>query len=111
LRTNAGIDGIHALATAYELYLEQARELEHTEEFQMTDEPVLSLVRAWTLVRFVQNNLLTMEPCSRCSGLFLVNTYDLNQDYLCNLCHIPSRAGKYQRSTRKVNEETHAPTL
>ncbi|MEI6839093.1 MAG: FlhC family transcriptional regulator, partial [Alcaligenaceae bacterium] len=28
LRTNAGIDGIHALATAYELYLEQARELE-----------------------------------------------------------------------------------
>jgi flagellar transcriptional activator FlhC len=111
LKLNAGIDGIHALATAYELYLEQARELEHTEEFQLTDEPVLSLVRAWTLVRFVQNNLLTIEPCNRCSGLFLVNTYDLNQKYLCNLCHIPSRAGKYQRSSRKENEDVHASTL
>jgi flagellar transcriptional activator FlhC len=103
LRENAGIDGIEALATAYELYLDQARELELTTELQKTEEPVLSLVRAWTLVRFVQNNLIKMEPCSRCTGLFLVNSYDLNQDYLCNLCHIPSRAGKYQK-TRKTSD-------
>jgi flagellar transcriptional activator FlhC len=29
-----------------------------------------------------------------------VNTYDLNQDYVCNLCHVPSRAGK----TKKAKE-------
>ncbi len=107
LKKNAGVDGIEALATAYELYLDQARELELTTELQQSDEPVLSLVRAWTLVRFVQNNLIKMEPCSRCTGLFIVNSYDLNQDYLCNLCNIPSRAGKYQ----KQRKTTNAPLL
>ena len=34
LVTNAGIDGIEALAKAYELYLEQARELENALNFR-----------------------------------------------------------------------------
>ena len=38
LIANAGIDGIEALAKAYELYLEQARELENAPEFQSSDE-------------------------------------------------------------------------
>jgi len=101
LKKNAGLDGIEAMAKAYELYLEQALELGTTPEFQTKDQPVLSLMRAWTLIRFIESDLLKTESCSRCSGHFVVNSYDLNQNYLCNLCNIPSRAGKYQK-TRKV---------
>ena len=93
------------MAKAYELYLEQARELGSTPEFQTKDQPVLSLMRAWTLIRFIESDLLKTESCSRCSGHFIVNSYDLNQNYLCNLCNIPSRAGKYQKSRKKIVTE------
>jgi flagellar transcriptional activator FlhC len=106
LKENAGLSGIEALAKGYELYLEQARELETTPEFQTQDEPVLSLIRAWTLVRFIESDLLKTESCSRCSGHFIVNSYDLNHNYLCNLCNIPSRAGKYQKARKaKTGQE------
>jgi flagellar transcriptional activator FlhC len=101
LKQNAGLDGIEAMAKAYELYLEQAHELGTTPEFQTKNQPVLSLMRTWTLIRFIDSDLLKTESCSRCSGHFVVNSYDLHQNYLCNLCNIPSRAGKYQKP-RKV---------
>lgn len=87
----ADVKGIEAIMTAYKIYLHQSQ----------TDadlEPVLSLTRAWTLVRFVEVNLLKMHACSCCQGQFLVSSYDLNQDYHCNLCHIPSRAGKTKKA-------------
>ena len=58
------------------------------------------MTRAWTLVRFVESKMLKMQSCSCCGGSFIVNTYDLNQHYVCNLCHVPSRAGK----TKKAKE-------
>jgi flagellar transcriptional activator FlhC len=39
-----------------------------------------------------------MHACACCQGQFLVSSYDLNQDYHCNLCHIPSRAGKTKKA-------------
>ena len=39
-----------------------------------------------------------------CQGKFVVNAMDLNGDYHCGLCHMPSRAGK----TRKAKEEAVA---
>jgi flagellar transcriptional activator FlhC len=89
----AGVKDITAIIKAYSLYLQQ---IGHDSE----DEPVLSLTRAWTLVRYVESKMLKMHTCSCCGGQFVVNTYDLNQNYLCNLCHIPSRAGK----TKKAKE-------
>jgi flagellar transcriptional activator FlhC len=60
----------------------------------------LSLIRAWTLIRFVDQKLLKTEACSCCKGNFIVDVYDLHEDYFCNLCHVPSRAGKYQKNKK-----------
>jgi flagellar transcriptional activator FlhC len=64
------------------------------------EEPVLSLTRAWTLVRFFNSAMLKLEPCHKCQGKFVVDAMDLNGGYVCGLCHMPSRAGK----TRKAKE-------
>lgn len=87
------VKGIQAIIRAYSLYLLQ---VEHEENI----EPVLSMTRAWTLVRFVESKMLKLKGCSCCSGTYIVNSYDLNQSYVCNLCHVPSRAGK----TKKAKE-------
>jgi flagellar transcriptional activator FlhC len=71
-----------------------------SQETDADAEPVLSLTRAWTLVRFVESKMLTLKGCNCCGGQFIVNTYDLNNQYVCNLCHVPSRAGK----TKKAKE-------
>lgn len=89
-----GVSGMQAILKAYSLYMQQVNP--HGEDA----EPVLSLTRAWTLVRFVESHLLKLNSCSCCGGSFLVNVYDLNHHYVCNLCHVPSRAGK----TKKAKE-------
>ena len=90
---HAGATGIQAVMKAYKLYLEQMPPAPN-------EEPLLSLTRAWTLVRFFNGGMLQLAPCSKCQGKFIVNALDLNSDYLCGLCHMPSRAGK----TRKAKE-------
>lgn len=87
----AGASGIQAVMKAYKLYLEQMPPEEG-------EEPLLSLTRAWTLVRFFQSEMLTLAPCSCCQGKFVVNALDLNRGYQCGLCHMPSRAGKTRKS-------------
>ena len=94
LVTHAQISGITAIMKAYQLYLEQIG-------MRAEDEPVLSLTRAWTLVRFVESKMLSTTDCKTCGGQFIVHQLDLNADYLCGLCHLPSRAGK----TRKARED------
>jgi flagellar transcriptional activator FlhC len=90
---HAGATGVHAVMKAYKLYLEQMPP-------EPGEEPLLSLTRAWTLVRFFQSDMLALASCSECQGKFVVNTFDLNQGYRCGLCHMPSRAGK----TRKAKD-------
>jgi flagellar transcriptional activator FlhC len=100
LKINAGLSGIQALIKSYQLYLEQYHSIEKADDHPISDEPVLSLIRAWTLIRFVDQKLLKTESCSCCKGKFIVDVYDLHEDYLCNLCHVPSRAGKYQKNKK-----------
>ena len=100
LKANTDETGIELLIKSYELYLEQHHSIDKTNEHPVNDEPVLSLIRAWTLVRFVDQKLLKMHTCTACSGSFVVDVYDLHQAYECSLCHIPSRAGKYQKSKK-----------
>jgi flagellar transcriptional activator FlhC len=88
---HAHVSGIHAVIKAYKLYLEQV-------EPGQDGEPVLSLTRAWTLVRFFESKMLTTACCSECSGHFVVHQLDLNANYTCGLCHMPSRAGKTKRA-------------
>ena len=90
---HAGATGIEAVMKAYKLYLEQMPP-------EPGEEPLLSLTRAWTLVRFFQGGMLVLAPCSKCKGKYVVNALDLNNDYHCGLCHMPSRAGK----TRKAKD-------
>lgn len=85
------VKGIQAIIKAYSLYLQQVEQADDVE-------PILSMTRAWTLVRFVESKMLKMQSCTCCGGSFIVNTYDLNNTYVCNLCHVPSRAGKTKKS-------------
>jgi flagellar transcriptional activator FlhC len=94
---HAGATGIHAVMKAYQLYLEQMPPA-------AGEEPLLSLTRAWTLVKFAGSNMLQLKPCTCCKGKFVVDAMDLNRDYKCGLCHMPSRAGK----TRKAKDAAEA---
>ena len=100
LTTHAQISGIEAVMKAYQLYLEQMQP-------DKNEEPVLSLSRAWTLVRFFQSKMLTTACCSKCGGNFVAHSFDLHDDYLCGLCHMPSRAGK----TKKLREDAASAAL
>lgn len=90
----AKISGIEAVMKAYKLYLEQLGP-------EPGGEPVLSLTRAWTLVRFCESDMLSTACCAKCGGDFVVHKLDLHDRYTCGLCHMPSRAGK----TKKAKEE------
>lgn len=90
LVAHADCRGIGATIKSYKLYLEHC---------QMSElEPVLSLTRAWTLVRFFNGGMLQTTACTQCSGHFVVYTNDLYKRYVCGLCHTPSRAGKTNKS-------------
>jgi flagellar transcriptional activator FlhC len=93
LLEHAGISGVEAVMKAYKLYLEQVGA-------DPDSEPVLSLTRAWTLVRFFESKMLSTASCNKCGGEFVVHNLDLHTDYTCGLCHMPSRAGK----TKKAKE-------
>ena len=80
------MDEIDAVIKAYQLYLEQ------TETQGL--EPLLSVTRAWRLVKFVDANMLTRTKCSECGGLFVTEPYENARHYQCGLCNPPARAGK-----------------
>lgn len=91
---NAGIDGAHALITAYRLYLDQVQGIEDAE-------PVLSITRAWFMIRFFNAGMLQLVPCKECGGDFVTHADDLHNNYVCGICHPPARAGK-TRSARQT---------
>jgi flagellar transcriptional activator FlhC len=85
--------GIEALIKAYHLYLEHV----HANSL----EPILTLTRAWTLVRFL-GSLLQTVPCKRCGGHFIVHRLELNSNFVCGLCRPPSRAGKTRKHASEL---------
>jgi flagellar transcriptional activator FlhC len=95
LLENTDAQPTQALVKAYKLYLQQ---IGHED---MGEEPVLSITRAWTMIRFVESKMLHLETCTCCSGKLIVNTYDLNKDFVCSLCNVPSRAGRTKKSKLK----------
>jgi flagellar transcriptional activator FlhC len=97
LELHAGLQGIEATVKAYQLYLEHVK-IQGLER-------VLSFTRAWSLVRFVKANMITMVPCTQCSGSFVVHAMDLHSGYVCGMCDMPSRAG---HTTKPVSAESAA---
>ena len=86
-------DRVDDFIKAYRLYLEQLA----VDKL----EPVLSLTRAWTLLRFEESRILDVCACELCGADFIRHAQDLKQGFQCGICHPPSRAGK----TLKVAEQ------
>ena len=100
LLSHTASGGIRAALLAYRLYLE------HVEVHGL--ERVLSFTRAWSLLRFVEGKLLKTAPCRKCGGHYVVHSMDLHQNYVCGLCHVPSRAGKTRKSPTASAAELEA---
>ncbi len=92
LVANADIRGIDAIIKSYKLYLEHIE----TNNLQC----ILSITRAWTLVRFLESNVLCLAPCIKCGGEFIVHSLEIHSNYVCGLCNIPSRAGKTKKNKK-----------
>ena len=97
LRTQRELDRMQAFIRAYKLYLE------HID--QTGDEEVLNLTRAWTLIRFFENELFQLSTCNRCQLKFVNHAHTPDTDFLCGICQPPSRAGK----TAGGNKHKKAP--
>lgn len=89
----AALDEIDTVIKAYQLYLEQAG--------SHGMETVLSVTRAWRLVKFFDAGMLTTVPCTKCGGHFVAHTMDLHDHFVCGLCNMPSRAGKTRAAAEK----------
>ena len=82
----AEMDEIDTVIKAYQLYQEQTQ--------AQGLEALLSVTRAWRLVKFVDNGMLTMTKCSKCGGHFVTHPHEIARHYVCGLCNPPARAGK-----------------
>ena len=82
--------GLELIIKAYRMYLEQTR--------RGGMETVLSLTRAWTMVRFFEAKMLQIATCHECGGEFVAHAYDPVKGYVCGLCHMPARAGKTRKA-------------
>lgn len=82
----SSLEDIEAVMKAFRLYDEQIVTLDM--------EPLLSITRAWRLVKFVDNNMLAMTKCCKCGGHFVSEPYENSRHYVCGLCEPPARAGK-----------------
>lgn len=102
-----GIDQRNAktvrLIKAYRLYLEYLPQLEQ----DVNEEPLFSLTRAWTLIRFIDSQILTLSHCSCCRGQFITYTGQPHAHYICPMCRPPSRALKKRKGTQSASSESN----
>jgi len=89
LQKSTDIESIDAIAKAFRLYRDEVT--------AHGVEPLLSVTRAWRLVRFVDSGMLCLTRCRRCTGHFVNHTYELDREFTCGLCAPPARAGKALR--------------
>ena len=89
LNKASALDEIDAIMKAYRLYA--------SEVATNGVEPMLSITRAWRLVKFVDSGMLCLTRCKRCGGSFIDHAYELPANYVCGLCEPPARAGKGRR--------------
>ena len=87
------IEQIDLITTAWQLYRSDVEVL--------GVEAMLSITRAWRLVKFVDANMLRLTPCTQCGGHFVTHTHEYGdgfKPFVCGLCEPPARAGKSRRS-------------
>ena len=86
LNKAAEMDEIDTVIKAYQLYQEQTT--------AQGLEAMLSVTRAWRLVKFVDNCMLTLTKCCKCNGQFVTHPHEIARHFICGLCNPPARAGK-----------------
>ena len=86
LNKSSVIDEIDIVIKAYQLYIEQTQ--------SAGLEALLSVTRAWRLVKFIDNGMLTLTTCSKCHGHFVTHPHEIARHFVCGLCNPPARAGK-----------------
>jgi flagellar transcriptional activator FlhC len=101
LNKTAALDEIDTVIKAYQLYLEQIQ--------VQGLEPMLSVTRAWRLVKFVDNGMLTLTACSQCGGHFVTHPHEIARNYVCGLCNPPARAGKGRMAGALQLGADHSP--
>ena len=87
------LDRIELLIKAWRLY--------ESEVATLGVEAMLSITRAWRLVKFVDSDMLCLTACSHCGGQFVTHTHEWDHGanrFVCGLCEPPARAGKSRRS-------------
>jgi flagellar transcriptional activator FlhC len=84
------LDEVDAIAKGYRLYA--------AEVGTHGVEPLLSITRAWRLVRFVDAGMLVTTRCTRCGGHFVNHANEIEHSFVCGLCQPPARAGKARRA-------------
>lgn len=89
LQKASAVDQVDALIRGWRLY--------SAEVGAHGVEPLLSITRAWRLVKFVDSGMLCLTDCTRCGGRFVNHSYELTDRYVCGLCEPPARAGKGRR--------------
>jgi len=89
LQKSTDIESIDAISKGWRLYRDEVS--------VHGVEPLLSITRAWRLVRFVDSGMLCLTRCKKCGGRFVTHTFELDQQFTCGLCEPPARAGKALR--------------
>ena len=90
LKSHTQLTGLELIIKSYRMYLDQIK--------RGGMDTVLSLTRAWTMVRFFDASMLQMATCRECGGDFVAHAFDPVKGYVCGLCHMPARAGKTRRA-------------
>ena len=83
------------LITAYRHYLSELACFDD-------GEVLISMARAWTLLRFCRSHMLQLTPCYRCSALYLSAAFQPSSSFVCGICHTPSHAGHRHRPKRRT---------
>ena len=97
------VERVDALIKAYKLYLE------HLQTCGLPQ--VLSITRAWRLVKFFEAGMLDTAVCNECSGRFITHKYELKNTFVCGLCDMPARAGKTRSVAGAIHAENDTPTI
>jgi flagellar transcriptional activator FlhC len=93
LDKSSALEPVELLIKSWQLYCEESDSLRI--------EPMLSITRAWRLVKFIDSGMLCLSRCSHCNGQFVTHTHEYGpgfRPFVCGLCQPPARAGKSRRS-------------
>lgn len=83
---NAHLANSERLAAAYRHYLSELSCFDD-------NDPLLSMARAWTLIRFCRGQILQLTPCQHCHAYYISTAYQPSSNFACGICNIPSHAG------------------